>query len=62
MSTECGFSCDDASVSVRVLSAIGEIAAEAWDRCAGPHDPFVSHAFLRAMEDSGCVAAEERGV
>jgi hypothetical protein len=24
-----------------------------WDRCAGPDDPFVSHAFLSALEDSG---------
>jgi hypothetical protein len=24
-----------------------------WDRCAGPGDPFLSHAFLSALEDSG---------
>ncbi|HEX8124373.1 MAG TPA: GNAT family N-acetyltransferase [Allosphingosinicella sp.] len=24
-----------------------------WDRCAGPADPFLSHAFLSALEDSG---------
>ena len=24
-----------------------------WDRCAGPGDPFVSHAFLSALEESG---------
>ncbi len=39
------------------LSAIGEAA---WSRCAGAADyganPFISYAFLSALEDSGCVA------
>jgi predicted N-acyltransferase len=28
-----------------------------WDRCAGTADPFLSHAFLSALEDSGSAAA-----
>src|SRR5258707_1251198 len=33
--------------------AIAEIDAQDWDACAGGGNPFVSHAFLSAMEDSG---------
>jgi predicted N-acyltransferase len=44
---------------VTVVSAISEIAAIDWDRCANPdpgrYDPFVSHAFLKALEDAGTV-------
>jgi predicted N-acyltransferase len=32
---------------------IAEIDPAAWDCCAGTANPFVSHAFLRAVEDSG---------
>ena len=32
---------------------IAEIAAPDWDACAGDENPFVSHAFLSAVEDSG---------
>lgn len=28
-----------------------------WDRCAGPDDPFLSHAFLSALEESGSATA-----
>jgi predicted N-acyltransferase len=30
-----------------------------WDACAGPENPFVSHAFLTALEEAGCASAEE---
>ena len=33
--------------------SIHEIAAADWDLCAGDANPFVSHAFLSAVEDSG---------
>ena len=32
---------------------IAEISAAEWDACAGEGNPFVSHAFLSALEDSG---------
>jgi uncharacterized protein len=35
------------------VGGIAHIAPEDWDACAGAHNPFVSHAFLRALEDSG---------
>ncbi|SLN43700.1 GNAT family N-acetyltransferase [Oceanibacterium hippocampi] len=47
-----------AFVTARVVEDIGAIDAGAWDACAGSVNPFVSHAFLRALEDSGSVSAE----
>ncbi len=44
-------------ITVRVAERIAEIPADAWDACAGRDDPFVSHAFLSALEDAGCVSA-----
>ncbi|NQV47573.1 MAG: N-acetyltransferase [Rhodospirillaceae bacterium] len=46
----------EASV-IRVLGSITEIDAAHWDGCAGPDDPFVSHAFLSALEGSGSANA-----
>jgi predicted N-acyltransferase len=37
--------------------AIGEVPAADWDACAGADNPFVSHAFLAAVEDSGSANA-----
>lgn len=45
-------------LSVRVASAMSEISAEAWDACSGDGNPFVSHAFLAALEQSGSACAE----
>src|SRR5436305_10183082 len=50
---------------IRVVSAIKEIPAAAWDACANPqlncqdraYNPFVSHAFLSALEASGSAVA-----
>ncbi len=48
--------------SLKVVSDIHRIDAAAWDACAGAgspsHNPFVTHAFLSALEDSGSVSAE----
>ena len=41
------------SLSLTLHGAIGEIPAAEWDLCAGAGNPFVSHAFLSAVEDSG---------
>ncbi len=44
---------------VRVAGGMAEIAATDWDRCANPaelpFDPFISHAFLKALEDAETV-------
>ncbi len=50
---------DPSSATTRLVAAIGDIPAAAWDALANPHsaiaNPFVSHAFLKALEDAGCV-------
>lgn len=48
---------DDPSLLAELVTDISRIAAEAWNACAGPDDPFVSHAFLAALEASGAVGA-----
>ncbi|MSP47898.1 MAG: N-acetyltransferase [Alphaproteobacteria bacterium] len=48
----------DGQVAVRVVERIGAIAAADWDACAGRDNPFLSHAFLAALEESGSVAPD----
>jgi uncharacterized protein len=47
-------------IAVKVVSAMADVAVEQWDACANPiaerYDPFVSHAFLKALEDARCAA------
>jgi len=45
-------------ISIRVAERIAAIGARDWDACAGADDPFISHAFLSALEDAECVSAE----
>jgi len=45
------------AIAVRVVSRIAELPAAEWDLCAGAN-PFVSHAFLSALEDSGSATGE----
>ncbi|GAB4234366.1 MAG: GNAT family N-acetyltransferase [Methyloligellaceae bacterium] len=55
-------------ILVRVEPRIGDIDAAEWDLCANPqtsteqsgssYNPFVSHAFLKALEESGSVAPQ----
>jgi len=56
--TERDRSTDGAAVAVRVLEGMADVPAAAWDACAGDANPFVSHAFLAALEQSGSVGAE----
>jgi predicted N-acyltransferase len=37
------------------VTDLAQIAPEVWDRLTGQDDPFVEHAFLHALEQSGCV-------
>ncbi|MBM9402510.1 N-acetyltransferase [Gluconacetobacter azotocaptans] len=41
------------ALTLSLHRAIAEIPAAAWDACAGTDNPFVGHAFLSALEDSG---------
>lgn len=42
-----------ATLTLTLHARISEIEAADWDACAGEDNPFVSHAFLSALEDSG---------
>ncbi|MWD27133.1 GNAT family N-acetyltransferase [Aquicoccus sp. SCR17] len=53
----------DATIEIRMIGGMAEIAAEEWDSCACPEaedggrplDPFTTHRFLSALEQSGSV-------
>jgi uncharacterized protein len=42
-------------LTVRIASSVGAFDAGEWDALGGTDNPFISHAFLTAMEDSGSV-------
>lgn len=44
-----------ARITIRTLARVADLPAQDWDRCAGGDNPFVAHAFLNALEQSGCV-------
>src|SRR3954454_16637440 len=46
-----------ATLTLTLHQKIAEISAPEWDACAGADNPFVSHAFLSTMEDSGSANA-----
>jgi len=43
------------AVTARLADGVAAIPADQWDACAGTDNPFVSHAFLAALEASGSV-------
>jgi len=45
-------------LTARTVERIADIGEADWTRCAGTGNPFVSFAFLDALEKSGCCAAE----
>ncbi|RSK39443.1 N-acetyltransferase [Rhodovulum iodosum] len=54
---------NETQVEIEVLSSLSQVAAAEWDACAcpeaaeggRPEDPFTTHRFLKALEDSGSV-------
>ncbi|MEM8588518.1 MAG: GNAT family N-acetyltransferase [Pseudomonadota bacterium] len=48
----------DAPLTLTLEKTIDAVPAADWDRCAGDDNPFVSHAFLSVLEESGSVKAE----
>lgn len=42
-------------MTARVAGGVRELSREEWDACAGDNNPFVSHDFLSALEESGSV-------
>lgn len=49
----------DEALSVEIIDDLNRIDAAEWDACAGVGNPFLSHGFLSALEDSGCATAEQ---
>ncbi len=46
------------AITVRIVERISDVAAADWDACAGGDNPFVSHAFLEALEASRSAVAQ----
>ena len=46
-----------ATLTLTLHQQIADVPAAEWDACAGDGNPFVSHAFLSALEDSGSANA-----
>ena len=44
-------------IVARLARGVSAFPAADWDRCAGTADPFLSHAFLAALEESGSAVA-----
>ena len=45
------------AIAIRLIDAIEEVGAAAWDACAGADNPFLTYAFLHALEASGSATA-----
>ena len=45
-------------ITARLGQGVGSFDAAQWDACAGSANPFLSHAFLSALEESGSATAE----
>src|SRR6187455_606380 len=45
----------EADLTVRVCPSVGALPAGQWDALAGTGNPFITHAFLTALEESGSV-------
>ncbi len=46
------------TLSIKTLQSISEMPEEAWNACLDSDHPFVTHQFLKALEDSGSATAE----
>lgn len=47
----------DRDLVARIGAGVASFTPEEWDRCAGTDNPFLTHAFLSALEDSGSVGS-----
>ena len=48
----------DREIVARVAPGVASFDAAAWDACAGADNPFLTHAFLSALEESGSATAQ----
>ena len=51
-----GMADQESEFVAKIASGVSVLNSRAWDRLAGS-DPFLSHAFLSSLEDSGSVGA-----
>ena len=49
---------DGETTTVQVAGSIHDVLAADWDACAGSDNPFLSHAFFAALEDSASACAK----
>lgn len=49
---------DSGDYTLKVFASIAEIPSADWDSCAGGANPFISHVFLKALEEAHCASAE----
>ncbi len=49
---------DGPTLRARTVAGIHDVAPAAWDACAGGRNPFLKHAFLACLEDSGSARPE----
>lgn len=49
---------DSGTLTLQIADSIAEVDATQWDACAGSDNPFLSHAFLLALEESGSACRE----
>jgi predicted N-acyltransferase len=47
---------NNASIKVRLIDSIGELAAPQWNALSADNYPFLRHEFLAALEDTGCAS------
>ena len=52
-SPDCAAAARQGALQVKLVQGIGQIEAATWDACVGSDQPFLGHAFLSALEDSG---------
>jgi predicted N-acyltransferase len=58
MTSDTASTTDYPTLQARSVASIHDIAPEAWNRCAGADNPFLHHAFLACLEDSGSATPE----
>jgi len=46
------------NLTISVVEGLAQVPSAAWDACAGGDNPFLSHAFLSALEDSASVSQQ----
>ncbi len=49
---------DGTNLKAEIAGSISQIPASDWDACAGSDNPFLSHAFFLALEETGCTTAD----